>query len=44
MNSIIESVNGSRRLKIYTASYLIVYTVAILVLNLIKTSVAFFSA
>ena len=42
MNSVIESVVGSRRLKIFTAYYLMVYTVAILSLNLIKSYVPFF--
>ncbi len=43
MNSVIESVVGSRRLKIFTAYYLMVYTVVILSLNLIKSYIPFFS-
>ncbi len=42
MNSVIESVVGSRRLKIFTAYYLMVYTVIILLLNLIKSYIPFF--
>ena len=42
MNSVIESVVGSRRLKIFTAYYLMVYTVIILLLNLVKSYILFF--
>lgn len=42
MNEVIESVMGSRRLKIFTAYYLIVYTTVILILNLVKSYVPFF--
>ena len=42
MNSIIDSVAASRRLKIFTAYYAMIYVVINLVLNLVKTGVPFF--
>ena len=44
MNSIIESVNSSRRLKIFMSCFVVVYLTAGLLLNLIKTYVAFFAS
>lgn len=42
MNSIIDSVAASRRLKIFTAYYAMIYVVVNLVLNLVKTGVPLF--
>lgn len=42
MNSIIDSVMASRRLKIFTAYYAMIYVVINLVFNILKTGVPFF--
>jgi hypothetical protein len=42
MNSIIDSVMASRRLKIFTAYYAMIYVVVNLVLNLVASAVPFF--
>ena len=44
MNSIIDSVMASRRLKIFTAYYAMMYVVILLILNLVANMVPFFSA
>ena len=44
MNSIIDSVMASRRLKIFTAYYAMLYVVINLILNLVATGVPFFGS
>ena len=44
MNSIIDSVMASRRLKIFTAYYAMMYVVILLIFNFVATIVPFFSA
>ena len=44
MNSIIDSVTASRRLKIFMTYYVMIYVAASLLLNLLKNSLSFFAA